>query len=353
MRASAVRVPWLALWLVAAPLAAAAQSPADLGAPLEALTSKDTAVRSAAARSLGTSRDPRALDPLLKLLEDPTRDVRWSAVEALGELRDRRAVPPLLELLKKPDPYRWGKRLVAAALGAIGDPRALDPLTALLADEDPFVRRIAALALIRLGDPRALPRVAELLKDPGDETLTSVRRELARAEEQRLRRVAVAPTSTDAPSERIPLRPREWAGIRAGSMGLTEARERLGQPIQETPEFLLYPGAKFAAPVRADSVVLNAGAGGVIESIFVFPMWGTMDRDIRALLGQGNVMPYAEFLKSTGRTGYGAGTRVGGKLHYLPPESITESFTEMGILIVYDTTDAASRDRLVKLLIIY
>jgi len=313
---------------------------------------KDTSARMAAAQRLGASRDPRALDPLVAALGDPNRDVRWAAIEALGELGDRRAVPALVEYLKRPEAYRWGKRLVAAALGAIADPSVILPLEGLLADEDPFARRLAAISLLYTGDAGARARVSQFLKDPADETLGTVRRELARAEESGGRRPAVPPPREQAVGG-APLRPREWAGVGVGSTRLAEARERFGPPLQETADFMLYRGERFPGPFRVESVVLNADGRGLVESILVFPAWGTMARDVHAVLGQGTVMPYAEFLKLTGRTAYGAGTRAGGKLHYLPPEAITESYAAMGVVVVYDGVEAGVHDRLVKLLIIH
>lgn len=332
-----------------------AQAPGgDLATAVETLTNgTGTVARMEAAKALSRSRDPRALAPLLAVLADANRDVRWAAIEALGDLGDRRAVPALVEYLKRPEAYRWGKRLAASALGAIGDPAALEPLLGLLADEDPFVRRAAAMALLRLGDPGALQKVAALVKAGTDETLGSVRRELARAEESRRRRAARAQAAEPPPAGTASLRPRAWAGVQVGATALAEVRQRFGQPLQESPEFLLYQGSRFSTSLRADSVVLNADGKGLVESIFVFPSWGTLDRDVRALLGQGKTMTYGEFLKLSGRTKYGAGTRAEGKLHYLPPDAITEAYTEMGMLVVYDGTDAAARDRLVKLLIIY
>lgn len=345
----------LALAVLAWPVASAAQTvAADLAPAIETMTKgTDTAARMEAAKALGASRDARALEALVKALEDPSRDVRWAAVEALGELGDRRAVPPILDYLKRVEAYRWGKRLAAAALGAIGDPRAVEPLVALLEDDDPFVRRAAALALLRLEDPRGLAKVTDLLKDQSDATLGTVRREMARFEAERSGRPAAPVIARAQASGTAPLRPREWAGLRVGVTPITEVRRRLGEPLQQTAEFVLYGGDRVAAPLKADSVVVNTGAGGVIESIFVFPVWGTMDRDIRALLGPGKLMPYAEFLKATGRTAQGAGTNAGGKLHYLPPDAATESFAEMGMLAVYDAADPAARERLVKLLIVY
>jgi len=337
----------LSAWVVEVQAAAG-----DLEAvAVELAKGEDTVGRLHAARRLGASRDPRALEPLVAALGDATRDVRWAAIEALGELGDARAIPALVEYLKRPEAYRWGKRLVAAALGAIGDTAGVDPLLGLLDDEDPFVRRVAAFALVGIGEPRGLDRVATLVKDTADETLGGVRRELARAEEARRRQMAgAAPRAAPAVTT---IKPHEWDGVRVGATRLADAKRRFGRPLQDTPDFLLYSGERFAATLRVDSVVLNADARGIVESIFVFPLWGTVDRDVRRLLGPGQGMSYREFLKRTGRTATGAGTRAQGKLHYLPPDTPTEAYGEMGLLVVYDAADAGARDRIVKMIIVH
>lgn len=328
-------------------------TPGDLASAVEALArGKDTQARMAAAKQLGGLRNPRALEPLVAALADANRDVRWAAVEALGELGDRGAIPALIEYVKKPEAYRWGKRLVAGALAAIGDARAVQPLVGLLDDEDPFVRRIAALALVRIGDPAGLPRVAQLVKETSDPTLAGVRREFARSEESRLRQVARSRPPEVSAGGLSPLRPREWGGFKVGVTRQAEVRQGLGSPLQDAPEFALYRGDRLVGPLRADSVVVNADTAGLIDSMFIFPVWGTTDRDVRAVLGRGTLTTYGEFLKSTGKTVSGAGTRADTKLHYVPPETITEAYPQMGVLVVYDGGEPAP-DRLVKLIIVH
>jgi hypothetical protein len=311
-----------------------------------------TAERMAAAKRLGTSRNPRALQSLVAALKDENRDVRWAAIEALGELGDRRAVPPLVEYLEKPEAYRWARRLIASALGVIGDRAGVPPLVKLLEDPDPFVRRLAALALVTIGEPSGIARVRSLLRDTTDPTLATVRREYARAEEQRWQAVKRSPAPAPALPASRALRPHEWAGIKVGAARLADVRSVLGKPVQDAPDFALYTGERLLSALRVDSVVLNADSKGVIESIFVFPVWGTVERDVRALLGTGAVGTYGDYLKASGRTAYGAGTRAGGKLHYLPPETVTETYPAMGMLVVYDAAEAGP-DRLVKLIIVH
>lgn len=340
--------------LALAPGVVQAQAPAiDVHAAVQTLvTVRETPTRMAAVAELGRSKEPTVLEPLLAALRDANRDVRWVAIEALGELGDRRAVPPLVQYLRRKEAYRWGKRLVANALGAIGGREATEALTPLLADPDPFVRRCAALALLRQNDPALLPRVAEVLRENPDDHLTTVKREFTRVRDAAGRRSEAVAASRVAPQP-APLRPHEWAGLKVGSGTLTDASERFGAPLQRTADSVLFRGEALRSPLKAESIVVNASAEGVIESIFVFPVWGTLDRDVRGVLGAGQLLTYGEFLRLSGRTALGAGTRADGKLHYLPPDLLTESFPELGMLIVYDSADVAARDRLVKLVIVY
>ena len=348
-----MRLALLALALVASgPALAGAQTPGvEVTAILQSLASaRDTGARMTAVAELGRSRDPNAREPLLAALRDTNRDVRWTAIEALGELGDRRAVRPLVDYLRRKEAYRWGKRLVANALGAIGGPDAIEALSTMLSDPDPFVRRCAALALLRQGDPLLLARVAELLSENPDDHLATVKREFTKLRERGTRQ-ASAPAR--AGNQSAPIRAHEWNGLKVGASTLADAAERLGTPIQRTADFLLFRGEEIAAPFRTESVVVNASVQGLIESFFVFPVWGTLDRDVRAVLGNGRLLTYGEFLRATGRTAFGAGTRADGKLHYLPPDLLTEVFPELGVLIVYDSADVAARDRLVKLIVVY
>lgn len=340
------------LWLLAGP--AVAQAPSvDVAAALRTLgTARDTSARMAAVAELGRSRGPKVLEALLGALRDENRDVRWVAVEALGELGDRRAVQPLLQYLRRKEAYRWGKRLVADALGEIGGSQAVEALSAMLADGDPFVRRLAALALLRQGDAGLLPRVAEVLRESPDDHLATVKREFAKVRDGAGRRPDAAAVAR-AEGQAAPVRAHEWLGLKVGQSTLADATERLGTALQRTADAFLFRGDVVPSPLRTESIAVNASPDGPIESIFVFPVWGTLDRDIRTVFGSGRLLTYGEFLRMTGRAAAGAGTKADGKLHYLPVDLMAESFSELGILVVYDSADVAARDRLVKLVIIY
>ena len=70
---------------------------------IEQLHSADWTARCDAARLLGQTRDPRAVDALLPDLNDGDWRVRRNAAQALGALRDPRAVEPLSRLVHDPD----------------------------------------------------------------------------------------------------------------------------------------------------------------------------------------------------------------------------------------------------------
>jgi HEAT repeat protein len=63
---------------------------------IEALRNEDPNVRWEAARALGVTRDPRAVEPLIAALGDRDPDVRRKAALSLGKIRDPKAVEPLL-----------------------------------------------------------------------------------------------------------------------------------------------------------------------------------------------------------------------------------------------------------------
>lgn len=142
-------------------------SATDLSAVIETFTKgTDTVVRIAAAKRLGKTGSPRAMDVLVKALDDANRPVRWAAIEALGELGRKQAVPVLLQYFERKEAYRWGDILTVNALAAIGDRRAVPRLMKFLkAGTDPIFHRVVILALGQLEDPRAISPVMVFLKD--------------------------------------------------------------------------------------------------------------------------------------------------------------------------------------------
>jgi len=118
------------------------------------LRSSNPAVREEAARRLGDSKDPAAVEPLIVILKkDKDRSVRWSAEDALVNIGGP-AVEPLIKMLND-DSWRVRRRAVRT-LGKIRDPRSIEPLVASMkTDGDCYVRKSAARAIGEIDDPRA------------------------------------------------------------------------------------------------------------------------------------------------------------------------------------------------------
>jgi MFS family permease len=106
-----------------------------------------------AARGMGRSHTPLAVDKLVDALEDLSPRVRSEAARSLGEVGRDEAVEPLVETLH--DDESDIRPEAAAALGKIGAAGSVEALVAALDDEDPRVRQSAALALGEIGGERA------------------------------------------------------------------------------------------------------------------------------------------------------------------------------------------------------
>lgn len=119
---------------------------------LSLLNDPDVQVRREAARVIGSTHDPAALDALAAATRDPDPVVRRAAIEAVGGIKGDRVVTILLALAATKDPA--DRSQAAALLGQAGDARAADTLRALLKDPDPMVREkaVTAFAAIKLPD---------------------------------------------------------------------------------------------------------------------------------------------------------------------------------------------------------
>jgi HEAT repeat protein len=101
------------------------------------------------------------LDDLIQQLHASDWTARCDAARLLGQSRDPRAVDALLPDLQDAD---WRvRRNAAQALGALGDKRATEPLLALLKDRTLTVRQRAIVGLGRLKDLQALPALIDIL----------------------------------------------------------------------------------------------------------------------------------------------------------------------------------------------
>jgi hypothetical protein len=109
---------------------------------LEALHDRAVDVRATACISLGTLREPRAIDPLVTLLSDRSLEVRLGAADGLRAFGPA-AVPSLVDRLEKASPREQIE--ILPILADIGDARALDAIERLA--------RPAPIAAWRPGEP--------------------------------------------------------------------------------------------------------------------------------------------------------------------------------------------------------
>ncbi|MGH7769264.1 MAG: HEAT repeat domain-containing protein [Candidatus Binatia bacterium] len=128
----------------------------------------DPAVRAAAAKALGKTWSEEAVQPLAEAaLQDSSAEVREAATRALGETWSDAATGSLLEALAY-DKDALVREQAALALGQTAGDEAVEALIrALLEDWRWFVRDGAATALAAIGTPMALWALAQYaMHDP-------------------------------------------------------------------------------------------------------------------------------------------------------------------------------------------
>lgn len=163
--------------------------PAATGLLLIALQKRDRNLRLGAIGALAAIRDPASAAALAGAMKDPASEIRWQAAIALGETGCQEAVDPLLSGLEDRDKYvRYGSALSLARLGYTPDSdsgqawydaamqdwdhlrstgsTALLPLYNLLRDADTEIRIRAIRMLGEIGDPGAGPFLLQELGDP-------------------------------------------------------------------------------------------------------------------------------------------------------------------------------------------
>lgn len=125
---------------------------ADIEKLIAELKSSDLDVRIAAAESLGTVQDERAVDALISALDDSNSNVRTPAAKALGNRGAAQAVEPLIAMLRnKQDNNAETQTAIAHALGKLGDQRAVEVLTDLLHDKLASLEKGTAHAAAEFG----------------------------------------------------------------------------------------------------------------------------------------------------------------------------------------------------------
>jgi hypothetical protein len=150
-----------------------------------------------------------------------------------------------------------------------------------------------------------------------------------------------------------------WRGIQLQKSTVDDVKKALGTPDREYREQLLYDNQVFdpadanGQNVRLNTVILNIGVKGTIESIFLSPEWGTTDQDLRPFFGKGKRMAYRKFLATLGEIRIGAGTKPNEKLHYIDLDAPCEVFPEHRILLLYQRQDVVSGNYLVQFVLFY
>ena len=109
---------------------------------------------------LGNIRSSRAVEPLARLLNDSAENVVHAAAESLGSIGDPRAVPYLVEVLRTQE--FWSQYPTVVALGRIGHHSATEPLLDYIQDE--MLAPAVVDALGSIGDPRALQPLLQVLE---------------------------------------------------------------------------------------------------------------------------------------------------------------------------------------------
>ena len=180
---------------------------AKIDIPFETLVTdlhgSDWTKRCDAARMLGQSRDPHAVDVLLPDLQDSDWRVRRNAAQALGALKSPRAISGLLDALK--DRTATVRERAAVALGRIKDPETIPALVKAVIEEkdSSFHVNEGAYQAVRKFGRKAGPHLVEelkvkqniylveLLADSNYEAQTDFFITLAQSEKPAMRRTAI------------------------------------------------------------------------------------------------------------------------------------------------------------------
>ena len=111
-----------------------------------------------AVKSLGDSKDPKAIEHLMNATADLDIRVKIKAIDYLGNLKATDATPVLVQQLFLRNVGMGVKQKVLVALGKIGDPRGAEPIMEFLKRKlDPQVKGIALYALRGVGNDSSLP----------------------------------------------------------------------------------------------------------------------------------------------------------------------------------------------------
>lgn len=171
------------------------------------LGSDDASKRLEAVKSLGATKDNKAVAYLLQALGDTDVRVQAKAVDMLGNMRATDAVPVLVQYLFLRTTQTDMKPLILVALGKIGDTRAAMPIVEYLQrDLDPATRGTAIFALGEIGAPESVEALSGIAAKPNEDQ--TVRRLASEAVAKVEARQAVLRKEVKGPSENF-LEPKE------------------------------------------------------------------------------------------------------------------------------------------------
>jgi HEAT repeat protein len=163
------------------------------------LRSDDPAVRLEAVKSLGASKDNKAVEYLMQAMGDSDVRVQVKAIEMLGDMRATDATPVLVQYLFLRTTDGNMKQLILASLGKIGDTRAARPLMEFLQrDLDPATRGTAIFALGEIGSLESVDTLTNIAQADKDQT---VRRLASEAKGKVEQHQAVIKNQVKGPSE--------------------------------------------------------------------------------------------------------------------------------------------------------
>ena len=163
------------------------------------LRSDDPAVRLEAVKSLGASKDNKAVEYLMQAMGDSDVRVQVKAIEMLGDMRATDATPVLVQYLFLRTTDGNMKQLILASLGKIGDTRAARPLMEFLQrDLDPATRGTAIFALGEIGSLESVDTLTNIAQADKDQT---VRRLASEAKSKVEQHQAVIKNQVKGPSE--------------------------------------------------------------------------------------------------------------------------------------------------------
>jgi len=163
------------------------------------LASNDPDKRLEGVKSLGASKDAKAIEYLIQAVGDADIRVQVKAIQMLGDLRANDATPVLVQYLFLRTTDANMKQLILASLGKIGDTRAAEPLIEFLQrDLDSATRGTAIFALGEIGAPETVEPLAHMAQADTDQTL---RRLAAEAKSKVEAHQAVMKSRVKGPSE--------------------------------------------------------------------------------------------------------------------------------------------------------